>query len=107
MGSAFMQRTNLKPRGYAGDAVMMEMLYDNKYVGRYAFNKLLHKHPLEQVAAIAVRNRRVLVPQLMRESLEKTTASPFRVLSVACGPARQLDPFFVSDPASHRLKLTS
>lgn len=106
MSSAFMQRTNLKPRGYAGDAVMMEMIYDNKHIGRYAFNKLMHKHPVEHAAAQAVRNRRVLVPKMMRETLARTNASPFRILSVACGPARELDAFFVHDADFDRLKLT-
>jgi extracellular factor (EF) 3-hydroxypalmitic acid methyl ester biosynthesis protein len=106
MAAAIMQRTNLKPRGYAGDAVMMEMIYDNKYVGRYAFNKLLHKHPVEQTAAQAVRNRRVLVPKMMRETLATSQAQPFRILSVACGPARELDAFFVEGSDYERLALT-
>ncbi len=107
MGAAFMQRTNLKPRGYAGDAVMMDMLYDNKFVGRYAFNKLLHKHPVEHAAAQAVRNRRVLVPRMMREVLAAAGGkSPFTVLSVACGPARELEDFFVTDDDYDRLEVT-
>ena len=107
MAAAFMQRTNLKPRGYAGDAVMMEMLYDNKFVGRYAFNKLLHKHPVEHAAAQAVRNRRVLVPRMMREALSAAGAkAPFAILSVACGPARELQDFFVTDEDYQRLEVT-
>ncbi len=106
MGAAFMQRTNLKPRGYAGDAVMMDMLYDNKFVGRYAFNKLLHKHPVEHAAAQAVRNRRVLVPKMMRELLATSDRRPFNILSVACGPARELEDFFQSDEDCDRLHLT-
>jgi extracellular factor (EF) 3-hydroxypalmitic acid methyl ester biosynthesis protein len=107
MGAAFMQRTNLKPRGYAGDAVMMDMLYDNKFVGRYAFNKLLHKHPVEHAAARAVRNRRVLVPRMMREALSAAGGrTPFTILSVACGPARELEDFFVADDDCERLEVT-
>lgn len=106
MGAAFMQRTNLKPRGYAGDAVMMDMLYDNKFVGRYAFNKLLHKHPVEHAAAQAVRNRRVLVPQMMRELLATSDRRPFNILSVACGPARELEDFFKTDEDCDRLHIT-
>lgn len=106
MGAAFMQRTNLKPRGYAGDAVMMDMLYDNKFVGRYAFNKLMHKHPVEHAAAQAVRNRRVLVPQMMREALAATDRRPFTILSVACGPARELEDFYKTDDDYDRLEVT-
>ena len=51
MASAFLQRTNLKPRGYAGDAELMIMLYENAYIGTYVFNQLMHKHPVETRAA--------------------------------------------------------
>src|SRR6185295_15315957 len=62
--------------------------------------------PVEHSAAQAVRNRRVLVPKMMRETLAQTDADPFRVLSVACGPARELDAFFVDDRDFARIKLT-
>ena len=93
LGSAFMKRTNLKPRGYSGDAEMMRMIYENRYEGRYLFNQLLHKHPLEHSAAQAVRNRRRMVPQAAREVLARfprTANHGFRLLSVACGPAWEL-----------------
>lgn len=106
MASEFMKRTNLKPRGYAGDAEMMQMIYDNAYVGRYAFNNLLHKHPLEQPAAQAVRNRRFLVAQALREHLVATDLASCRVLSVACGPARELEEIFTSPQACQRISVT-
>jgi extracellular factor (EF) 3-hydroxypalmitic acid methyl ester biosynthesis protein len=91
LGSEFYKRTNLKPRGYAGDAEMMQMLYENRYLGHYVFNKLLHKHPLEQPAAQAVRNRRVLVARKLNELRNKVgRQTKIRALSVACGPAWEL-----------------
>ena len=65
MCSPFMTRTNLKPRGYSGDSVMMKMIYDNKYEGSSTFGKLMHKHPSEHPAAQAVRNRRDLVAKML------------------------------------------
>lgn len=106
MSSAFMARTNLKPRGYAGDAGMMEMIYDNTWNGRWVFNKLMHKHPVGHAAAQAVRNRRVLVPTLLREQLATSTQAPFKVLSVACGPARELADVFRSPADCHRIAVT-
>lgn len=107
LGAEFMKRTNLKPRGYAGDATMMQMLYDNEYVGQYVFNKLMHKHPLEHPAAQAVRNRRMLVPQMLREVLaEHPEKSNFRVLSVACGPAREVEDVFTCADDVRRVELT-
>jgi extracellular factor (EF) 3-hydroxypalmitic acid methyl ester biosynthesis protein len=93
MGSPFMARTNLKPRGYSGDSVMMRMIYDNRYEGESTFSKVLHKHPLEHPGAQAVRNRRVLISKKLNEVKKKylqNAKKKIRVLSVACGPAREL-----------------
>jgi extracellular factor (EF) 3-hydroxypalmitic acid methyl ester biosynthesis protein len=105
MGSAFMRRTNLKPRGYAGDALMMNMIYDDAYEGEWVFNKLLHKHPIEHPAAQAVRNRRVKVPVMLHEA-RASRPKPFKVLSVACGPARELDDLFRSAADCRDLSIT-
>lgn len=92
LSSEFMGRTNLKPRGFAGDSVMMRMIYEREFRGRSLFSKFMHRHPLDTVAASAVRARRKLVADLLHrtqarraEAGEKT-----RVLSVACGPAAEL-----------------
>lgn len=92
MASEFLKRTNLKPRGYAGDAELMLMLYENAYQGTWLFNMLMHKHPVETRAADAVRSRRALIPRVLRELLARRgeEAAPFRFLSLACGPASEL-----------------
>jgi extracellular factor (EF) 3-hydroxypalmitic acid methyl ester biosynthesis protein len=85
-----MARTNLKPRGYAGDSEMMTMIYRNEYAGDSMFAKLLNKFPLGEPAAQAVRNRRGIVAKALREFRAGAGArlsAPFRLLSVACGPA--------------------
>lgn len=106
LASEFLKRTNLKPRGYAGDAEMMQMLYENAYDGRYVFNKLLHKHPVESAAAQAVRNRRSLIPQVLRQVLARFDHLPpgaFQFLSVASGPAWELQDVFVSPADFERM----
>jgi len=92
MCSPFMTRTNVKPRGYSGDSVMMKMIYDEQYAGSSTFGKLMHKHPIEHPAAQAVRNRRDLIAKMLStlKSRELTSAKKIRVLSVACGPAFEL-----------------
>jgi len=99
MCSPFMSRTNLKPRGYPGDSVMMRMLYKNEYEGETTFSKLMHKHPLDHPAARAVRNRRKLISQrLMETQMGKSMPSgkKLKVLSVACGPAFELQDILLS-----------
>jgi SAM-dependent methyltransferase len=91
MCAPIIRRTNLKPRGYAGDSEIMRMIYDNAYRGDSLFARLLHKHALERTGAHAVRNRRVLVADALRSYREETASGqPVRVLSVACGPGREL-----------------
>jgi len=89
----FMARTNLKPRGYAGDSEMMSMIYGNDYRGESIFFKLMHKHPLEQPAAQAVRNRRHAIAKnidRIKGSCRKNPNQKLKILSVACGPAIEL-----------------
>ncbi len=87
LGSEFFKRTNLKPRGYAGDATMMKMIYEDRFQGRYVFNQLLHRHGVSVPAAQAVRSRRRLISGLMRSMPGN---APRRFFSVACGPAWEL-----------------
>jgi extracellular factor (EF) 3-hydroxypalmitic acid methyl ester biosynthesis protein len=94
MSSAFLRRTNVKPRGYAGDAELMIMLYENAYLGATLFEQLMHKHPCETRAADAVRARKLLVPRVLREARGRfgdLGDRGFRFLSLAAGPARELE----------------
>lgn len=96
----FIARTNLKPRGYIGDSEMMAMCYRNTYEGDSTFGKLLHKHPVSAPGAQAVRNRRELIPLLIRTQLQRWPScnieTPFKFLSVACGPARELADIYIN-----------
>lgn len=89
--SALLARTNVKPRGYAGDSEMMEMIYANEFVGDTIFEKFMHKYAVALDAAQAVRNRRDMIRQAI-DGLRAAnpTWQPLRLLSVACGPAREL-----------------
>jgi extracellular factor (EF) 3-hydroxypalmitic acid methyl ester biosynthesis protein len=108
MCSEFLRRTNLKPRGYAGDAELMIMLYENGYRGTSAFGQLVHKHPCSTRAADAVRARRLLVPRVMREVRARAGdgARPFRFLSLAAGPARELEEIVRGPEDAQRLDCT-
>jgi extracellular factor (EF) 3-hydroxypalmitic acid methyl ester biosynthesis protein len=93
LSSPFMTRTNLKPRGYSGDSIMMKMIYDNQFEGSSTFGKLMHKHPIEHPAAQAVRNRRDMIAKILgklRAHKLKSDSPKIKILSVACGPAFEL-----------------
>lgn len=98
--SKFMLRVNIKPRGYVGDSETMRMIYENEYEGDTTFAKILYKYSMEHPAAEAVRNRRLMVPSVLREIKNdfcKNNEGIFRFLSVACGPAYELHDIFKSE----------
>lgn len=106
--SPFLARTNIRPRGYAGDSMMMQQIYDNTYQGESLFGELLHKHPIETAAAQAVRNRRKLIVDVVDESYRDRTdpSRPLRVLSVACGPAWEVRDLFSKPEDTGRFHCT-
>lgn len=109
LSAPFMARTNLKPRGYAGDSEMMTMLYSKDYQGDSTFSKLMHKHPVEHPAAQAVRNRRHVIARMVREVKEawhELASEKLRILSVACGPAREIQDILLSPDDCKKLHFT-
>jgi len=95
------ERWYAKPRGYTGDFLSIEWMYRNRPGGSGRIGPLLDRYFLDMPAPVAVRNRR----GLLREEIEKTIAArqsaTARVLSLACGPARELFDVYetLEDPA--------
>ena len=92
--SALMARTNLKPRGYAGDSEMMKMIYLDDYQGDTTFCKLMQKYTVGVPAAQSVRNRRTLIMEMLRKFRQTNCLAPqekIKILSVACGPAFEVE----------------
>jgi extracellular factor (EF) 3-hydroxypalmitic acid methyl ester biosynthesis protein len=85
--SLFLNRTNVRPRGYAGDSMMMRYLYERAFVGDSIFGRLMHKHPIETAAAQAVRNRRRLIVETVESVFTASGRDELKLMSVACGPA--------------------
>ena len=97
--SPLLKRTNLKPRGYVGDSVMMQMIYANELQGDSTFSKLMHKHPLDHSAAQAVRSRRHVIANMarrLRDYDNGITDGRLKVLSVASGSAIEIDDILVT-----------
>ncbi|MEX1057713.1 MAG: class I SAM-dependent methyltransferase [Natronospirillum sp.] len=106
LSAPFLSRTNLKPRGYIGDSEMMQMCYRHDYEGASTFGKIMHYHPVNSAAAQAVRNRRAIVPQLARNVMDRLSDSVngrVKLLSVACGPAVELNELYATATDCQRL----
>ncbi len=95
MRSRFAERVYYKPQGYAGDFLMMEMIYDHQPAGDGKLGLLVDQWLLGTVPSEAVRGRR----RLLFESLEglfrgrEDPSGPMQIMSLACGPARELCDF--------------
>lgn len=90
--SRFFERAYYKPKGYAGDYYMIELIYRNQAEGDGKLGHLIDGWLLEQVPARAVRGRRRLLhgmlDRLCRERLEEVDS--IHIMNLACGPCREL-----------------
>lgn len=86
----FADRVFNKPLGYAGDFEMMNLIYKQENIGKSLFARCLQRYYINEPAAVAVRNRAdYLIGVILNELKNSNTKKPFRMLSVACGPAME------------------
>ncbi len=88
----WMHRARHKPLGYAGDFEVMNYLYERDFEGPTLFARTLGYAFMRAAAAQAVRCRKDLVKKLLRDLLARRAGAgrAVRILSVAAGPAREL-----------------
>lgn len=89
-GCPFTHRAFHKPRGYAGDAVMLDHMYglvtDFPHPGSPGGR--LYAYTTNSPAAHAVRNRRAILAQLIDDAAERRPDA--RILALAAGHGREL-----------------
>lgn len=85
-------RSFTRPRGYAGDAALLDMIYFPEQVdlkGVRPLGKKFFEHNSKATIQHALRNRNMMVTRLIDEVADNVTNA--RVLSVACGHCREAD----------------
>jgi hypothetical protein len=98
--STFAARCFQKPLGYAGDFEMMNMVYRNENLGTTLFGRSLSRVVLDSHAAQAVRHRaQYLAAKIKAAAAHGGPHRSARILSVAAGPAMELQMILQSDPA--------
>lgn len=102
--SQLANRIYYKPRGYAGDFFTIEVMYQAAPGGTNDVGRLVDRCFLDLPAAKAVRNRRGLLRQEIRETVRQVTDRPVRVMSIACGPAAELLDVYEDLPDRSRLQ---
>ncbi len=108
MRSRFAERAYYKPKGYAGDFLMMEMIYKNEPAGDGKLGLLVDTWCLNTPASRAVRGRRSLLAQELKRRVVKDFHSnePVRILNLACGPSREFFDFLKEYPLQDRVEAT-
>lgn len=85
-----------KPRGYPGDYVVMNYIYDGGAVGESAFARLAHALAVK-IGQFVVRRK-----ELVRDEIAELTAgadpqASLRIASLGCGPAREIAEYLAQD----------
>ena len=88
MEAPVLNRARFKPLGYPGDFEVMKYIYYKHFEGESLFARAIHLASVMTPVSLAVRNRKEVIKQRLRESvLSWTGARPIRIVSVGCGPA--------------------
>jgi extracellular factor (EF) 3-hydroxypalmitic acid methyl ester biosynthesis protein len=99
LDAPFHNRAYTKPLGYAGDYQMMNQIYSYEGLGDNLFAKCLHLYFISAPESRAVRNRAgYLYDQIIKAFEKKKDGEKFRLLSVACGPAFEMQNFIYKHP---------
>ena len=97
--SPFAARCFHKPLGYAGDFEMMNMVYRNESLGDTLFGRALSRVVLDSDASQAVRQRMNYLAGKIKTAVARGgPRRPARILSVAAGPAMELQLILRQDP---------
>lgn len=92
-----------KPLGCAGDFEMMNMVYRNESLGDTLFGRSLSRVVLDSDAGQAVRHRVCYLAGKIKAAAARVGPHrPARILSVAAGPAMELQQLLRKDPALPR-----
>ncbi len=95
MRSRFAERIYFKPKGYAGDFLMMEMIYKGEPNGDGKIGRLIDEWYLNFIGAKAILGRRKLLCSQLHEvcGTQFSDKEKINILNLACGPNRELFDF--------------
>lgn len=97
--STLVDRSYSKPRGYAGDFLTLQMVYDDNPDGVRRLGRYIDQWFLGMPASCAVKNRRLLLRDVIVDAARTVDGRPVAITSLACGPAREI--FDIFDESDH------
>jgi extracellular factor (EF) 3-hydroxypalmitic acid methyl ester biosynthesis protein len=95
MRSRFAERAYFKPKGYAGDFLMMEHIYAGIAKGEGKLGEIVDAFCLQRPGSLAIRGRRILLGNQLKQLSGAIAArgGAIRIMNLACGPNRELFDF--------------
>ncbi len=89
--SPFTRRACLKPRGYAGDAVLIDLIYGTTPAGETVspLGRLLYDYEFDSASFRSMRSRRATLAREIDDAASQRPGA--RVLSVSCGHLREIE----------------
>jgi hypothetical protein len=93
---AVWERAYAKPLGYPGDFEVMNHVYAWQRVGEDSYAKLIHRLGIECAACVTTRMH--VVRRHMGEMVQDRIGRPAQILSLGCGPAREVELFLAERP---------
>lgn len=95
MRSRYAARSYHKPKGYAGDFLMIEHVYKNVAEGDGRLGELVDEFCLDRPASKAIRGRRRLLAEQLRLFTTPLAerGDQIAIMNLACGPNRELFDF--------------
>lgn len=105
MRSRFTERAYFKPKGYAGDFLMMEAIYRNIPDGDGILGLMVDRYCLNAPPPRAVRARRRLLSRLLEKNVRRlmNVRKTIGIMNLACGSNRELFDFIKRFPHSNML----
>jgi extracellular factor (EF) 3-hydroxypalmitic acid methyl ester biosynthesis protein len=95
-----------KPRGYAGDYLAIQKIYDNVPGGTGRLGPLVDRLFLDIEPSRAVRNRRALFADEIVSTVHAKPSGPVKVMCMASGPATEVFDAFARLEDKSRLRVT-
>nr|BDT37466.1 class I SAM-dependent methyltransferase [Myxococcus sp. MH1] len=86
----FTRRAFERPRGYAGDAALIDYLYLDHAADELHAGREIYRYMHQQPSAVSVRERRDLLARELDATAERVPGEA-RILSVACGHLREAE----------------
>lgn len=79
-----------KPRGYPGDYLMLESIYDNRPLAKSGIGLYFDKYFLDNPYAVAVRYRKDKLREIIKREIQQSTLETIRIFNIACGSCREI-----------------